>query len=92
MKITAQWFLNFFGNKGSDTALAYRRLFTSADGRLVLRSLSQYCNVTASSFAPGDPHQTSFNEGQRDTFNHILAAAELKPEDFLLKPMEMNRE
>lgn len=84
MKDAAKWFLNLFGRKGKETAMAYRRVFNTHDGQAVLQSLFQYCNGAASSFVPGDPYQTSFNEGQRDVFNHILGSSHLKPEDFVI--------
>lgn len=83
MKEAARWFVNLFGSKGSETAMAFRRVFNTHDGQLVIKSLFQYCNGPGTSFVAGDPYQTSFNEGQRDVFNHIMGASHLKPEDFI---------
>lgn len=64
--------------------MAYRRVANTADGQIMLRSLFQYCNGPTTSFVPGDSHHTTFNEGQRDVFNHIMGTARLKPEDFII--------
>lgn len=51
---------------------AYHRLFTSADGVLVLNDMEvSYQN--RASFVPGDPHYTAFKEGQRSTLLNIRA-------------------
>ncbi len=51
--------------KESKRALAAYRLFeTSVDGQVVLQDLcDSYYDV--SSFVPGDPYATAFNEGRR---------------------------
>lgn len=69
------------GRRARDVANAYRAVFDTPDGRRVLADLAAYCNVNASSFTPGDPHRTAFNEGARDTFNHVVECAGLKPAD-----------
>jgi hypothetical protein len=46
--------------------LAYRRAFNTEDGERVLRDLKARFSFEASTFVPGDPHQSAFREGQRD--------------------------
>jgi hypothetical protein len=46
--------------------LAYRRAFSTEDGERVLRDLKARFSFEASTFVPGDPHQSAFREGQRD--------------------------
>lgn len=77
------WLRNTFGpgRRAADVAHAYRFVFALPEGRRVLADLAAYCNVNASSFAPGDPHRTAFNEGARDAWNHVVECAGLKPAD-----------
>jgi hypothetical protein len=65
-------------------ASAYREHLgnESAAARRILVDLARYCRVGQSSFVPGDPHQTAFNEGARDVFLHIAELCGLRPEDF----------
>ena len=46
--------------------LAYLRAFGTEDGERVLRDLKARFSFEASTFVPGDPHQSAFREGQRD--------------------------
>ena len=73
------WLRNAWGHKpaAEQEALvkAYRRIAESRDGQRVLLDLARYANVLNSSYAPGDAHQTLFNEGQRDVYLHIMSMA-----------------
>ena len=61
----------------------YRRLFDSPDGQIVLKHLCRVAKVTSSSFVAGDPHHTSFNEGQRRLVLSILKYINKDPEVML---------
>lgn len=58
---------------------AYRSCFLgedqrpSLDGDVVLADLKRFCKVNDSSFVPGDPYTTAFNEGRREVWNRIMA-------------------
>lgn len=85
MKAGIQWLLRLNGGqRARRIAQAYRDLL-SPDGkaaRLILADLAAYCRVGQTSFVPGDPHQTAFNEGARDAFLHIAELVGLRPADF----------
>ena len=61
--------------------LAYRRAFGTEDGERVLRDLKARFSFEASTFVPGDPHQSAFREGQRDAVLLIvrMLSEESKP-------------
>ncbi len=40
------------------------------------QELETYCHMSISSFVAKDPYQTSFNEGARDVFLHIIGMIE----------------
>ena len=85
MKAGVQWLLRLHGAaRARRTAQAYRELLLpeGAMARLILADLATYCRAGQTSFVPGDPHQTAFNEGARDAFLHIAELAGLKPADF----------
>ena len=58
---------------------AYRACFLgpddrpSLDGEVVLADLKRFCRANDSSFVPGDPYTTAFNEGRREVWNRINA-------------------
>lgn len=58
-------------NKESRSAIAkaYKKTFLGAES--VLRDLESCCHGSTPSFVAGDPHMTSFNEGQRSILNRI---------------------
>jgi hypothetical protein len=58
----------------------YRRLFDTEDGRWILADLKRLFS-DKSSFDPGNPRVSDFNEGMRYVFLHIEAvrAFETKP-------------
>ena len=51
---------------------AYRSVFTSAEGQVVLRHMLKKFNMSSPSFVQGDPHMTSFKEGQRHVVLSIM--------------------
>lgn len=58
------------------TRNAYLRLFNDVDGDLVLAELERFCGAHVTSFAPGDPHRTAYNEGKRSVVLHIRSMME----------------
>lgn len=86
------WLRNAFGERAPDVAWAYRQMAETEWGRRVLLDMAAYSNMTMTSFVPGDPHQTAFNEGRRDLYLHVCELANLTPEEIQhgLKPKESN--
>jgi len=56
--------------------------FSSDEGKAVLKDLMESCGCLVTSFVPGDPHQTAFNEGRREIVNRILSMVESNPERY----------
>lgn len=85
MKAGLAWLIRLHGlRRARRVAEAYRQLLApeTDSARLVLSDLAQYCRVGRSSFVPGDPYQTAFNEGARDVFLHIAGMSGLAAADF----------
>ncbi len=86
MKPGIEWLIRVWTlGRARPVAGAYAELFKAGGdprGRTVLADLASYCNVGSSSFVPGDPQQTAFNEGARDVYLHILEMSGLNPSDF----------
>jgi hypothetical protein len=84
MKTGVTWLLNVWGRLAKPVSGDYRALFGGKDprGNRILADLRQYCHDAVTSFVPGDPHQTSFNEGSRDVLSHIREMAGLSERDF----------
>lgn len=66
---------------------AYRRLFSSPDGQVVLKHLCKRAHVNGSTFVAGDPHMTSHNEGKRHIVLSILRYIN-KNEDDLMRQIQ----
>ncbi|HTI86318.1 MAG TPA: hypothetical protein VL966_06920 [Alphaproteobacteria bacterium] len=82
MKTGLVWLANAFGaRRAAEVAGAYRNTFAGDDGRRVLNDLARYCRFGTTSFVPGDPYQTAFNEGARDAFLHVIELAGLGAND-----------
>ncbi len=85
MKTGVTWLLRLHGRlRAQRVADAYRRQLSAETvaARLILADLAHYCRAGQSSFVPGDPHQTAFNEGARDVFLHIAEMCGVTPLDF----------
>lgn len=54
---------------------AYRRVFQSPEGQLVLKHMAKHCYVGTTTFVRGDPDLTLVNEGVRRCFLSILKMA-----------------
>ena len=64
--------------KLDDLKKTYRQLFNTDEGKVVLRDLKLRNHVLSSSFVAGDPHDTSFREGQRSVILTIMRMMEEK--------------
>lgn len=73
------WLRNLWGRKALEVASIYHRHFDATDPeiKIILTDLAEYCQFGRTSFVPGDPYQTAFNEGARDAFLHILEMASI---------------
>jgi hypothetical protein len=69
-----------FGNKFKEVTIAYKRVFESSDGKIVLKDLMKCCNFTQSVIGR-DPHETYFNEGSRAILLRILKTLALSEDD-----------
>jgi hypothetical protein len=50
---------------------AYREIFATDAGRIVLADLARFCNAGRELFVPGDPHQTAYNVGKLRVLSRI---------------------
>lgn len=66
---------------------SYQRLFSGPDGKAVLGHLAKTFHVTRPTFVRGDPHMTSYSEGQRSVVLAILKFVNKDP-DKLLQELE----
>lgn len=61
-----------------------RRVFSSLDGKQLLDQwVGMFCRRR--SFVEGDPHATSFREGQRDVIEQILDAVALAAQPMVIE-------
>jgi len=82
--------LRIFNSKRKEIILAYRRLFNTEDGKLVLNDMCKMCHFNASTFDP-DPYQSANNEGKREVILRIMRTVESDPRE-LFKFLEGNQE
>jgi hypothetical protein len=72
----------------------YKSLFENTDtnkaGAAVLVDLFGFCGMDRSSFCPGDPYSTAFNEGARRVFLRIMGMIRMDAKDIeeLMKKMK----
>lgn len=71
----------FKKNDRAETIKAYKRLFESRDGKLVLKDLMKSLHFTHSTFDP-IPSVHAFREGQRDALMRILRTTEINVQQF----------
>ena len=78
MTLTA-WLRRRWGRRSVDVVRAYRRALDpdTEAGRLVLADLAQECHVGRSTFRPGDPTASAFEEGKRAVWLHLAAMLDL---------------
>jgi hypothetical protein len=60
---------------------AYKRVFESEDGQVVLRHLMKIGYMTRSTFVAGDPQRTALNEGSRRLVLSILRITKKNPQE-----------
>ena len=65
----------------------YRHVFETDEGRCILRHLMKTCHVSGPTFTAGDPHLTSFKEGQCHVVLSILRFLN-KDDSELMKQIE----
>ncbi len=56
----------------------FQRLFATDDGKEFLKYLAEECGAYRPTFSK-DPHETSFKEGKRALFNHIVSLTNISP-------------
>ena len=62
---------------------AYRAVFGTIQGRDVLADILTRAGMVGSSFVPGDPHATAFNEGKRRLALEIIERLNVNPDRLL---------
>jgi len=62
---------------------AYRRVFDSPDGKIILRHLARECFLYRTTFVAGDTNQSAMNEGSRRVVLSILRKANLDQKQLL---------
>lgn len=75
--------MNFFkrrAEKAEKTYNAYRRLFSTEDGAVVLADLMRSCNFMDTVYGE-DANETYFNEGKRSVLLAIMKTAKMSPEE-----------
>ena len=77
--------------KAAQTINAYRRLFSTDDGQVVLKDLMQSCYLSRSIIGPS-VHDTYFNEGVRSVVLRILGTVNMDEKQIERIIIEMNRE
>jgi hypothetical protein len=70
----------------SEIAKKYKEVFSGEAGKVVLEDLMKFGHINEISYRPGDPHQTSFNEGMRLVVTRILTYVEA---DLKSKPLNI---
>ena len=71
-------------DKAARVNTAYKRVFSSEEGELVLHDLMVSAGIIANlSYVQGDSHQTSFNEGRREIVNRIIESINIDPAKFI---------
>lgn len=69
---------------------AYREVFASEQGKLVLDDLMKFTGVMRQSHVPGDPLDTAFLEGKRRVGLRILAQMEVAPREAMGRELRAN--
>ena len=73
-----------FGQKQLKKQEAYRRMFSTADGKIILKDLGYFCFEEDSTFDK-DERITSFNEGRRSVILFIRRMLDTDPKAELQK-------
>lgn len=56
---------------------AYSSIFKGDMGKIVMRDLKDWCHIDNTSFHPGDPYCSAFNEGKRFVYLRICKMAKI---------------
>lgn len=84
---TSDWLTRTYPDPARRNAVlaAYRAQIVpeGENGRLIVGDLIRYCGLARSSFVPGQPDQTAFNEGARDVLLHVLGMLGLAMDQIL---------
>jgi len=56
---------------------AYSSIFKGEMGHIVMRDLKSWCHIADTSFTPGDPYVSAFNEGKRFVYLRICKMAKI---------------
>lgn len=65
------------------TRNAYKRLFATDDGKIVLKDLAQFCKIRQPSTVPGDPFETHTNEGMRRVALRVFGFLDMSDGDMM---------
>lgn len=68
----------FKESKKAQLIRAYREVFSTDAGKLVLHDLAKSCHVYHSTMNP-NPHEMAYNEGERSVIIRILRTIEIDP-------------
>lgn len=77
-------------NKRSEVLSAYRQVFSSEPGKVVLYDIIKICGVLKAGYNP-DPYATAFNEGLRSCALRILTILRTNPEKFKAHVEDMEK-
>ena len=63
----------------------YQATFHTDFGERVMKDLMNKCRMNTTSYSRGDPHETSFHEGNRDVMLYILdmMQRQLDPDEYM---------
>lgn len=67
----------------AETLRAYQAVFAGPVGQLVLADILTRAGLVGSSFVPGDPCATAFNEGKRRIGLEIIESLNVNPDNVL---------
>lgn len=81
--------INTFNYKKSD---AYKAVFSTPEGKEVLKDLIEFCHVNDPTHVIGDTHQTAYREGERRVALRILGFLKGKKPDLedVVQPQTIN--
>ena len=68
----------FKRNERAEKIRAYKRVFESDDGKLVLKDLIASCHILTSTMDP-NPNEVMFNEGARSVVLRIMRTLKVDP-------------
>jgi hypothetical protein len=63
--------------------IAYKKTFSTDEGKMVLMDLVKSSGMMASSFVANDPYATAFNEGARSIVVRLIDTIQIDPEKYI---------